>query len=94
MKVAICNCCTQYNPQRIGKGTGGIGNKRTSGDHLNYSIIKINQNTEKSPADLRRLTIIQTPEKKHQLMLVGITLKRLKQNKKQIIVIKKTMGQL
>ena len=35
----------------------GLGNKRTSGDHLNYSIIKIGQNTAKSPDDLRRLAV-------------------------------------
>ena len=32
--------------------TGGIGNKRTSGDHPNYSFIKIGRNTKKSPGDL------------------------------------------
>ena len=30
----------------------GLGNQRTSGDHPNYSIIEISQNTEKSPGDL------------------------------------------
>ena len=39
----------------ISKETGGIGNKKTSVDHLNHSIIKIGQNTEKNPGDLRRL---------------------------------------
>ena len=28
------NWCSQYNHRRIGKETGGLGNKRTSGDHL------------------------------------------------------------
>ena len=28
------------------QGTRGLGNKRTSGDHTNYSIIKIDQNTK------------------------------------------------
>ena len=32
-----------------GTGTRGLGNKRTSGDHPNYSIIEIDQNTEESP---------------------------------------------
>ena len=54
---------------RIDKGTGGLGNKRTGGDHPNGSIIKFCQNTKKSPGDLRRLTVIQTPVKNHQLML-------------------------
>ena len=56
--------------QKIGIGTGRFGNKRTSGDHPNYSIIKIGQNTEKSPEDLRRLAVTQTPVKDHQLMLM------------------------
>ena len=44
------NRCARYSYQKIGRGIGGIGNKRTSGDHSNY-IIKIGQNTEKSPGD-------------------------------------------
>ena len=32
----------------IGTGTGGLGNKRVSGNHPNYSIIEIGQNPEKS----------------------------------------------
>ena len=43
--------------ERIIKGTGKIGNKRTSGDHPNYSIIKIGQNTVKNPRDLRTLAV-------------------------------------
>ena len=46
--------------KRIGTGTGGIGNKRTSGDHPNDRIIKIGQNTEESPGDLWKLSVIQT----------------------------------
>ena len=30
-----CNWCSCYSQQRIIKGTGGLGNKRTSGDHPN-----------------------------------------------------------
>ena len=41
-----------------------------SGDHPNYSIIENGQNTEKSPADLRRLADTQTPVKDHQLTLM------------------------
>ena len=54
-----CNWCSWYSHQRIDTGTGGLGNKRSSGDYLNYSIIKIYQNTEKSPGDLRRLAVTQ-----------------------------------
>ena len=34
--------------------------------HRNYCIIEIGQNTEKSPGDLRRLAVTQTPVKDHQ----------------------------
>ena len=56
--------------KRIGKGTERIGNKSTSGDHPNYSTVKIDQNTEKSAGDLRRLAVTQTPVGDHQLTLV------------------------
>ena len=49
--------------QRNIKETGGIGNKRTSGDHPNHCIIEIGQNTEKSLGDLRRLAVAQTSVK-------------------------------
>ena len=50
----------------INKETGEFGNKRMSGDHPNYYIIEIGQNTEKSAGDLRRLAVTQTPVKYHQ----------------------------
>ena len=40
------------------------------GDHPNDSIIEDGQNTEKSPGDLRRLAVTQTPMKNHQLTLM------------------------
>ena len=52
------------------KGSGGLGGWRTSGDHSNYYIIENSQNTEKSPGDLRRLAVTQTPVKDHQLTLM------------------------
>ena len=54
-----------YSHQRIIKVTGGLGNKRKSEDHPNYCIIENDQNTEKTPGDLRGLTVIQTPLKDH-----------------------------
>ena len=48
----------------------GPGNKKTIRDHPNYSVIKVRQNTEKSPGDLRRLAVTQTPVRNHQLTLV------------------------
>ena len=65
-----------YSHQRVNEGTGGLGNKRTSGDQPNYYIIEISQNTEKSPGDLRRLAVTQTSEKDHQLTLMRKTLKK------------------
>ena len=46
--------------RRINKGSVGLGNKRTNGDHPNYCVIEIGQNTEKNPGDLRRLAVTQT----------------------------------
>ena len=53
------NLCAQNDPQRLDKGVGRVGNLRTSRDHVNYSIVEIGQNTEKSPGDLRRHAVIQ-----------------------------------
>ena len=62
-----CNWSARYSHQKIGTGTGGLGNKRTSGDHLNYTIVEISQNTKESPGDLRRLAVTQTPVENNQL---------------------------
>ena len=64
-----CNWCTRYSHQRIDKRIRGLANKRTSRDHLNYGIVEIKQNTEKSPGELKRLAVSQTPVKDHQLTL-------------------------
>ena len=56
-----CNWYAQKNSQSVGKGAEGLENQRTSGDHPDYSIIKIGQNTEKSPEDLRKLAVTQIP---------------------------------
>ena len=58
------------NPQRLGKRAGRVGNRKMSGDHPNYSIVKIGLNTQKTPGDLRRLAVTQTAVKDYQLMLV------------------------
>ena len=67
--------CFWYSHQRIIKGTEGPGGWRTGGVHLNYNITENGQNTEKSPGDLRRLAVTQTPVKNHQLTLMWKTLK-------------------
>ena len=55
------------------KGPRGLRNK--SGDNPDYSIAEAGQNTKKSPGELKRLTITQTPVKDHQLTLIWKTLK-------------------
>ena len=45
------NLSTRYSHRMIGTGTEEIGNKRTSGDHPNYSTTEIGQFTEKGRGD-------------------------------------------
>ena len=59
-----------HSHQRINKGAGKLGNKRPKGDHPNYCIVEIGQNTEKSPEALKRFSVTQTAEKDHQLTLM------------------------
>ena len=56
-----CNWCAQYSHLKICTSTGRLENKRTSGDHINYSIINVGQNTK-------------NPLSKHQKMQVWKTL--------------------
>ena len=62
-----CDWCFWYSIKRIFKRTGGLESWPTSGDHPKDSSIENDQNTEKSPGDLRRLAVTQTPVKDHQL---------------------------
>ena len=62
-----CNGCTRYSHQRIHTKTGVVGNKTTSANHPNYSIIKIDKNTEKIPGLFRRFAVTQTPLRSYQL---------------------------
>ena len=52
-----CNWNARYSHQRIGTGTGRLEVKRVIGDHPNYSIAEIGQNTEKNPGDLSSLQL-------------------------------------
>ena len=45
----------------------GLGNNDTGAECPNYIIVEIGQNTEKSPGNLRRFAVTQTPEENHQL---------------------------
>ena len=58
-----CNWCSYNSHQRINQGTGGLGKKRSSGNHLNYCFIEIGQNIKKSRGDLRRLAVTHLCER-------------------------------
>ena len=65
--MSSCGFCSSRGPLRYSHkriGTGGLGNKRTRGDHPNDSIIEIGQSTEKSPGDLRNLQKRKRKERK------------------------------
>ena len=76
--------CSLYNPQMIGKGTGGHGNKMTNRDHPDYSIIRIGQITEKSLGDMKKFAVNQNLVKNHQRHRVK------KSQKSKIIILIKT----
>ena len=61
-----CYWCARNDPQRLRR----VRNRTTSRDYPNYSIVKIGQNTEKNPGDLRRLAVTCTQVKDHLLKLV------------------------
>ena len=52
---------------------GRTRNQRTSGDHVNYGIVRIGPNTVKSPGDWRRLALTLDPVKYQQLWLMWKT---------------------
>ena len=52
--------CDRNDPQKFGKGAGEVVNRRMSEEYLNYNVVKICQNTEKSPRDLRILAVTRT----------------------------------
>ena len=53
----------------LDNGAGRDGNWRNNRENTNYTI-EIGQNTEKSPGDLRKLAVTQSPGKNNQLTLV------------------------
>ena len=60
----IYSWCALHGYPRLVKGTGKGGNRETSRNHPDYSIAKIGKNTEKSPGDLRRLTVSNDSDKR------------------------------
>ena len=63
------------NPLRIGTRTGRLEKERANKEHLDYSIIRIGQNTEENPGDLRKLAVTQTQVRNHSLTQVREALK-------------------
>ena len=61
----------------ISTGVGGFENKRTSGDHPNYSIVEIGHGF------VRIVAVTWTPVENHHLSLVRRTLKWVKKKKKK-----------
>ena len=66
----------------LNRRLGRVENRTTNQDHPNYRNVKIDLNTEKSPVDLRGLSVTQTPVKVHQLLL---SVKKLARNIEMII---------
>ena len=64
----ICKWHPRCSHLRIGVGTEGRLNERTSGYHPYYSIVKVGLNTKKSPGDLR-CAVNQSPAENHQVTL-------------------------
>ena len=79
------NWCVRYSHQKIGKGTGKLGNKKMSRGHPNYIFIKIGQNTEKSAEDLKWLAVTRNPVQNYQVTLMWKTLKGVKKKKIMIL---------
>ena len=52
-----CSWCSWNGLQRIEKGTGGVENQRKNRDYPDHSIVKIGQNAEKCPGDMRKLAV-------------------------------------
>ena len=77
-----CSWCTWNGPQGLGKMIGTIENQKKNRDHRNFDIVKIGENTEKSPGDLRTPTSV----KANQITLLQ------KLARREIIIITKIAG--
>ena len=64
--VAIVIVAFGTVPKGSEKEVGRVENRRRNGDHSDYKIVDIGQNTQKSPGDLRRFAVTQTPIKTHK----------------------------
>ena len=73
--------CMERSPK--GKRIGAVENWRTNQDDPDYSIVTTGWNMEKSPGDLRKLAVTQTPVKYQQLTMVWRTQEKQKKKKKK-----------
>ena len=64
-----CSSSAWNGPKRLGKKNGATKNR----DHLDHSIVEIDQNTQKRHGDPTRLAVTQTPVKDHQATVVWKT---------------------
>ena len=62
-----CGWSTWDNLQRIGTGITKLGNKKTSRDHPDKSILRSARMPRRVPGDLKRLAVTQTQVKNHLL---------------------------
>ena len=72
--------CAGKNPQKFNKRTGIHRILRTGREHPAWRMVKIGQDTEKSPGDLRSLAVTQTSVKDNHLTLVRKILKQYRNN--------------
>ena len=56
-RYTYCSWSVWNSLQVLDKETGGIGNQRKNQNHQYHCNAKISKNTEKSPGDLRRLSL-------------------------------------
>ena len=83
MKMAVISViigAPKSVPKSLVRWGRNVGNWRKNREHPNDSIVKIDQNTEESPGDLRRFVMTNTPVKDHQLTLVWKTFKEENNN--------------
>ena len=80
MVISSCNWCTPYSHKRTCTVISGFGNKRTSGDDPNNSIVEINLNIRSVQETWGDLLSLRFQWKNHQLPLVWKTLKLVKKN--------------
>ena len=52
----------------LGMDLGRVGNEWMNQVHSDYNIVEVSYNTEKSPGELRRLAVTQSPVKDYQLV--------------------------